>query len=274
MALTPKELLHKYHIRPRKGLGQNFLLDDKILQRIVDAADITANDTVVEVGAGLGTMTRWLAERAARVIAIEKDAELIAPLEEILAPYANVEIIHDDALNFTPHAAHLTHYKLVANLPYYITSAILRHFLEAEPRPEIIVVTMQREVAERIVAAPGEMSILAVSVQFYGAPRILFRVKAGAFYPSPQVDSAVLRIDAYSQPALPDVNAARFFEIVRAGFGQKRKQLRNSLAHGLDLPNEVITAALESANIAPTRRAESLSVAEWGAICRKLEIGD
>jgi 16S rRNA (adenine1518-N6/adenine1519-N6)-dimethyltransferase len=157
-------------------------------------------------------------------------------------------------------------FKIVANLPYYITSAVLRHVLEATPRPERMVVTVQKEVAERIVATPGQMSLLAVSVQFYGRPTLVHRIPAGAFYPPPKVDSAVVRIDTWPQPAIPVQDVDHFFRIVKAGFGQKRKQLKNSLAAGLNQPVEEIVSALAQAQLDPTRRAETLSLAEWGRL--------
>ena len=162
---------------------------------------------------------------------------------------------------------------MVGDLPYYVTSAVLRHFLENEPRPRLLVVTVQREVAERIVARPPHMSLLAVSVQFYGQPRLVARIPAGAFYPPPKVDSAVVRIDVTEQPTIvldPGLDPADFFRVVRAGFGQKRKTLRNSLSAGLGVPPAQVEKALESADIDPKRRAETLSLPEWARLARYL----
>ncbi|MBE2237529.1 MAG: 16S rRNA (adenine(1518)-N(6)/adenine(1519)-N(6))-dimethyltransferase [Caldilineaceae bacterium] len=158
-------------------------------------------------------------------------------------------------------------YKVVANLPYYITSAVLRHLLEAAPPPALAVLMVQWEVAQRICAAPGEMSLLAVSVQFYAAPRIVARVPAAAFRPRPKVDSAILHLEVRAQPAV-DIEAARFFSVVRAGFSQKRKQLHNSLAAGLNLDKAAVHQWLSAAGVTPTRRAETLSLAEWGELCQ------
>jgi 16S rRNA (adenine1518-N6/adenine1519-N6)-dimethyltransferase len=163
-------------------------------------------------------------------------------------------------------------YKVVANLPYYITSAVLRHLLEQADRPALAVVMVQKEVAERICAEPGQMSLLAVSVQSYAHPQIVHRTPASAFYPRPKVDSAVLRLDVYSQPLVTDIPSERFFAVVRAGFGQKRKQLLNSLSAGLALPKTAIQAALESVGINPKRRPEALSIEEWRRVC--LALGD
>ncbi len=154
-------------------------------------------------------------------------------------------------------------YKVVANLPYYITSAVLRHLLEATPRPERVVVTVQKEVGQRIVAGPRKMCLLAVGVQLYGQPALVLHIPAGAFYPPPMVDSAVVRIDAFAQPAITGVDVKPFFEVVKAGFGQKRKQLKNSLAAGLHRPASEIVKLMKQANIDPSRRAETLSLAEW-----------
>ncbi len=158
----------------------------------------------------------------------------------------------------------------MANLPYYITSAAIRHVQEANPPPQRIVLTVQREVAERIVAAPGELSLLAVSVQFYGRPRIVARIPAGAFVPPPKVDSAVVRIDTHPAPPVEVADVEAFFRVVRAGFGQKRKQIKNSLAAGLGLPGGVAAAALDRAGIDPQRRAQTLSLAEWASLTREI----
>jgi 16S rRNA (adenine1518-N6/adenine1519-N6)-dimethyltransferase len=266
-------LLRAHGLQPQKHLGQNFLLDAAALGRIVAAAELSPDDAVVEVGAGVGTLTRLLAEQAGQVVAIELDDGLVAILREQLADLPHVRILHGDVLQMAdlgyPHLG----YKVVANLPYYITSAVLRHFLEKAPRPLTLVVTVQREVARRIVAGPGEMSLLAVSVQFYGRPRIVARIPAGAFYPRPKVDSSVVRIDVGRQPAValpPGLDEEAFFQVVRAGFSQKRKMLRNSLSAGLGLPRAGVEEALARAGVDPRRRAETLSLAEWAAVARAI----
>ena len=278
------ELVRRYQIDPKRSLGQNFLLDPSHLDRIVAAADLAPTDIVLEIGPGLGTLTARLATQAGHVVAVELDDRLIELLRADFADRPHVQIVHGDILELDPPdllAAHLPQgtmaagykaagYKVVANLPYYITSAALRHLLEASVPPMLAVVMVQKEVAERICAAPGDLSLLAVSVQFYAVPRIVQRVPAGAFYPAPNVDSAVLRLDVRPQPAVPDVPPRDFFRVVRAGFGQKRKQLANSLSAGLSLPKSVIQDALSAAAIDPTRRAETLSLEEWGQLCRAL----
>ncbi len=273
MIADPREILRRHGLRPRKGLGQNFLVDRRALERIIAAAGLTPEDTVVEVGPGVGQLTQLLSDAAGRVIAVELDAQMVQVLREELAGRANVEIVAGDILEVNPGAlAGGQPYKVVANLPYYITSAALRHLLEAQPSPTRLVVTVQQEVAERITAQPGEMSLLAVSVQFYGRPQRVARIPAGAFYPPPKVDSAAVRIDVYPPDERPvqGIDPEHFFRVVRAGFGQRRKQLRNSLAAGLRLGTGDVEAALERAGIAPQRRAETLSLEEWAELSKQL----
>jgi 16S rRNA (adenine1518-N6/adenine1519-N6)-dimethyltransferase len=187
----------------------------------------------------------------------------------VLEPYANVEVIHGDILQLPTSSLQLPNAcKVVANIPYYITSALIRRLLEAEVRPSRIVLTVQREVAERMCAGPGEMSLLAVSVQFYSTPKIVARIPAGAFYPRPDVDSAVVRLDVRSEPAVTVGDVDAFFRVVKAGFSQKRKQLRNSLSAGLPIDNDSVEAALTQAGIDPKRRAETLTMEEWGRLAR------
>jgi 16S rRNA (adenine1518-N6/adenine1519-N6)-dimethyltransferase len=264
--IHPRRLLQRHSLHPKKSLGQNFLVNEGALRRIVGAADLTAADMVLEIGPGLGALTRLLAEAAGRVVAVELDDRLIPLLESELAGVGNVELIQGDILELDPAVLVDVPYKVVANLPYYITAPILRHFLEARVRPEIMVLTVQREVAERLTAKPGRMSLLAVSVQYYGRVTQVARIKAGSFFPRPEVDSAVVRIDLFqdSMAAVPAED--RFFRVVKAGFSQKRKQLRNSLRAGLGIPAERAVAALEAAGIDPRRRAETLSLEEWAVL--------
>jgi len=263
-------LLKQYHLRPRKSLGQNFLTDEHALAQIVAQAGITRADPVLEVGPGLGSLTRHLSEAARHVIAVEIDQTLLPPLRSIMAGYSNVSIIHGDILQLDPAALLAPHladerarYKVVANIPYYITSAIIRHLLEAAIKPETIVLTVQLEVARRICAQPPDMNLLAVSVQFYGTPQVVQRIKAGAFYPMPDVDSAVVRIDLPAAPPHPAADVDGFFRVAKAGFGQKRKQLHNALKAGLGRPAAEIDRALVEAQIDPQRRAETLTLIEW-----------
>lgn len=273
MTKSVPALLREHGVRPRKRLGQNFLLDPAAMGRIVEAADLSAADSVVEVGAGVGHLTRLLAAEAGTVVALELDDRLVEILREQVAELTNVRVIHGDVLNIPDFGFADLAYKIVGNLPYYITSAVLRHFLEGRPRPALLAVTVQREVAERIVAEPGDMSLLAVSVQFYGRPRILARIPSGSFYPSPQVDSAIVRIDVDAEPQVDldeVVSETAFFRVVRAGFSQRRKTLRNSLSGGLGLDPAVVEDGLRKAGVDPRRRAQTLSLQEWAAVARRL----
>jgi len=267
-----RRLLRRFDLQARKGLGQHFLIDREVLELITSAAELTPADVIVEVGPGLGVLTRELAKKAGLVIAIELDNKLAALLKQTLASFNNVIIINDDVLKIEPGALLNQQkvrfpYKVVANLPYYITSPVLRHFLEASAKPQMMIVMVQKEVAEAIVAKPGEMSLLSVSIQFYGEPRIISYVPAQCFYPAPEVDSAILRIDLYPQPTVA-VDEAGFFELVRGGFTAPRKQIANSLAQGLGLPKAEVLPLLETANIVPQRRAETLTLGEWAQLWR------
>ena len=275
-----RSLLRRFGLRARKGLGQHFLIDEKVLKSIVSAAELTPQDVIIEVGPGLGVLTRELARRAGCVIAVELDDQLAAILKETLAVYKNVAIVNEDVLKVNPidllkgHTARLTmgvvtpsHYKVVANLPYYITSPILRHFLEALAKPETMVVMVQKEVAEEITAEPGRMSLLSIGIQLYGVPTIVSHVPAESFFPPPEVDSAILRINVYPRPAV-SVDVESFFTVVRAGFSAARKQIANSLAQGLGLPKSEVLPLLEKARIESQRRAETLTIEEWARLWR------
>jgi 16S rRNA (adenine1518-N6/adenine1519-N6)-dimethyltransferase len=269
--LNVPTLLSQFHLRPKKSLGQNFLVDEAALAKVAAAADLTPADAVLEIGPGLGSLTRHLASAASRVAAVELDEALLPALQHVLGPYPNVQIFPGDILTLNPSSFLLPpSYKVVANIPYYITSAVLRHLLEASARPSLIALTVQREVAERICAGPGEMSLLAVSVQFYARPRIAARIPAGAFYPKPDVDSAVVRLDVLPRPAVTVTDEAHFFRVVKAGFSQKRKQLRNALSGGLRLGARQVDEHLLRAGIDPKRRAETLTLEEWGTLAGSL----
>ncbi len=273
-----KGLLRRYDLRAKKSLGQHFLVDVSVLKRILEAAQVGKSDTVIEVGPGLGILTRALAEWAGRVIAVELDDKISEILKEDLKPFGNVIVIHTDILevqpeellqsaaSYVPPSIDANLYKVVANLPYYITSAALRHFLTARLKPGVMVVMVQKEVARQITALPGDMSILSVSVQLYGKPEIAGYVPAGSFYPAPTVDSAILKVSVYPKPIIPVTDEDSFFVLVRAGFCAARKQIGNSLAQGLKVPKAEVTVMLEKAGIAPERRAETLTLEEWGKL--------
>lgn len=263
-ALNVADLLQRYGLKPDKRLGQNFLVDPGALQRIVEVAKVGEQDVVLEIGPGLGSLTRYLANAARKVVAVEIDAALIAPLEDILAPYSNVTIIQGDILELDPaQLMDQPNYLVVANIPYYITSAVIRHLLEAQVKPQRMVLTVQREVAHRICAQPGDMSLLSLSVQVYGKPQVVTRIPAGSFYPAPNVDSAVVEVDLYSEPRIPVDRLGTFFQLARAGFSQRRKTLRNSLSAGLHLSPKEAEELLRQADIEPRRRAQALSIGAW-----------
>lgn len=262
--LNAATLLRQHGLRADKSLGQNFLDEPAALEKIVQAAEISGDDSILEIGPGLGSLTRYLAASAKTVTAVELDTNLVPVLRTVLAPHPNTRIIEGDILHFSPAELSLPEdYLVVANVPYYITSAIFRHLLETHPRPRRIVLTIQKEVAQRICAAPGDLSLLALSVQVYGQPRVAASISAGAFYPTPKVDSAVIRVDLYPQPLIPPPRLERFFQLARAGFSQKRKTLRNSLSAGLRISTTEAARLLENAGIDPMRRAETLSLDEW-----------
>lgn len=269
--LNAAHLLKKYGLRPHKGLGQNFLQDPIALEKIAEAAEIKPEDTVLEIGPGLGSLTRYLAASAREVVAVELDQRLLPPLKAVLAPYTNVHLIHGDILELSPdELVQEQNYIVAANIPYYITSAVIRHLLETKRKPRRLVLTIQKEVARRICEKPGDMSLLALSVQVYGKPRIAAQIPAGAFYPAPNVDSAVLVIDIYPDPLIPVQYLESFFKLIKAGFSQKRKTLRNSLAAGLAISPASAAELLESAGIDPRRRAETLSIREWQRLAEKI----
>jgi 16S rRNA (adenine1518-N6/adenine1519-N6)-dimethyltransferase len=269
--------LRQFGLRVRKGLGQHFLIDEEVLKLITSTAKLNPSDVVIEIGPGLGVLTRQLAEQAGRIIAVELDSELAAILEQTLASFDNVIIVNENVLKVAPTVllqqpktpfspATGSHYKVVANLPYYITSPALRHFLEASLKPQAMVVMVQKEVAQTIVARPGQMSVLSISVQFYGKPTIIDYIPAQCFYPAPEVDSAILRIDLYPEPAVAVTDEPSFFKLVRAGFTASRKQITNSLAQGLGLTKTEVLPLLKAANIVQQRRAETLTLIEWAQL--------
>lgn len=267
----PKNLLAQHGLSPKKSLGQNFIYDDYVLARIVDAAELGPDDDVLEIGPGLGSLTRHLAHAAQRVVAVELDDRLIPIFEEQLDDYTNIKLVHNDILKVNPADFFQQDYKVVANVPYYITGAILRHLLSGPVKPTTMVLTVQYEVAERLTAEPGDLSLLAVSVQFYGRVEIVDKIKAGAFWPRPDVDSAVVRIALYDERVVEPADEDAFFKLVKAGFSQKRKQLQKNLRMIGPDKNEV-RQMLELAGIDGRRRAETLSLEEWAAVFRVFNV--
>jgi 16S rRNA (adenine1518-N6/adenine1519-N6)-dimethyltransferase len=271
--MNDRQLLEQHNISPKKSLGQNFLHDPNTLEKIAASADLPPDATVLEIGPGTGNLTEVLARHAAHVIAVELDDRLVPLLRQRFEHRPNLEIIHGDILTVNladrlGTTANPAPYVVVANVPYYITSAILRRIFEDMPRPQRLVLTMQREVAERLVAGPGDMSVLTVSVQFYGQPQIIMRLSPAVFWPRPDVESAVVRIDVYDTPPVDVLGERLFFRVVRAGFSQKRKQLRNALSSGLGIAKTQSGELLAQAGIDPQRRAETLTLDEWAALAR------
>jgi 16S rRNA (adenine1518-N6/adenine1519-N6)-dimethyltransferase len=255
---------------PRKSLGQNFLVSKRIQRRILDAADIGLDDVVIEVGPGLGALTGEMVNRARRVIAIELDTGLAEELKRRFADVENLTVACGDArtIDYGALLQGEVGYKVVANLPYYAANPIIRRFLESSPKPQLMVVTVQREVARNMAAQPGKMGLLSVGIQLYARPRIVCYVPPRAFHPSPKVSSAVVRLDVLESLAVVVDDEGAFFHLARAGFSAPRKQLRNALAHGLGVPPAEAEELLCGAGIDHRRRAETLSLEEWGELYR------
>ena len=288
-----KNLLQKYNIKPNKIMGQNFLVDNNILKKIIETANLNKNDTVLEVGPGLGVLTKELAEKAKKVITIEKDKEIVEILKKELENYENIEIICNDVLKIlkdrvlerwagtalksyilakqgcankaVPSPDFLKtrslNYKVVANIPYYLTSHLIRTLLESENQPKEIVLLIQKEVAQRICASIPRMNLLAVSVQFYGIPEIISYVPKEDFLPEPKIDSAIIKVTNIKKPNNVDIK--KFFRLIKAGFSSPRKQLANNLANGLNLNKEEIKKALAECDLNIQARASNLSIKDW-----------
>jgi 16S rRNA (adenine1518-N6/adenine1519-N6)-dimethyltransferase len=260
-----KGILEKFDAKPKKNLGQNFLIDKNILQKIINSSDIKPDDIILEVGPGVGTLTQELTKIAKRVIAVEKDNTMCKILKESLKNYKNIEIINADILKFQIKEKK---YKVIANIPYYLTSPLIRKFLEnANPSQEIILM-VQKEVAQRICAKIPDMNLLAVSVQFYAKPKILFNVSKNSFWPVPKIDSAVIKITPHknSDNISPDL----FFKIVKAGFSHPRKQIAGNLSKSLKMNKKEITEWLIKNNLSPTQRAETLTIQDWRNLARDI----
>jgi 16S rRNA (adenine1518-N6/adenine1519-N6)-dimethyltransferase len=258
-----KELLKAHETTLKKHLGQNFLLEKKIAAKMLAAAQLSGKDTVYEIGPGLGTLTKELAQNASKVTAIEKDPAMVKILKETIKDLLNVEIIQADALKV---ALPQEKYKVVANLPYYLTSPLIRMFLEARNKPELMVFMVQKEIAQRICAKPSTMSILAVSVQFYAKVKIVSIVSKNSFWPRPKVDSAIIQI--VPKKNLSSLDSDLFFRIVKIGFKQPRKQLGNNLSAGFNFTKDTVEAWLGKNNLQSTLRAQTLSVEDWVALTK------
>lgn len=268
---TIKDLLKKHEAKPLKNLGQNFLIDRQVAKKIIEAADLSPSDNVLEIGPGFGTLTSMLAPKIKKIIAIEKDPKMSEVLRETLKDFNNIEIIQADILKLDPKTYLLSPYKIVANLPYYITSPLIRKFLESiELSPTLITLMIQKEVAQRICAKPPNMSILAISVQFYAEAKIISYVSKKSFWPQPKVDSAIIKIKPQVKTNKKEINNDLFFKVVRAGFSQPRKQLINNLSKELKIDKMKTREWLLKNKIQPTQRAERLNVEDWIALSKNL----
>ncbi len=280
-----QNLLKKYQLRLSKRLGQNFLIDRGAIKKIIKTTDLTPQDVVLEIGPGIGTLTIELAEKVKKVIAIEKDPGMRKILKDLLECWnvRNVEIIREDILKLDPKPYALKPYKVIGNLPFYLTAPVIRKFLEyknlAKGGPKEMVLVVQKEVGQRICAKPPDMNLLAVSVQFYAKPEIVSFVSRKSFWPQPKVDSAILRIVPLIKADRKLINADLLFEIVKAGFSQPRKQLINNLSQALlpvykqgGINRRVIRNWLLKNNIQPNQRAETLTIEDWIDLTKSCKI--
>lgn len=262
-----KNLLEKHKIRPSKGLGQNFLINKEVVKKFIESAELKPNDVVLEIGPGLGVLTQELAKKAGEVIAVEKDPIMVKVLKELLGCWnvRNVRIVKDDILKINPkcHIIPNTKYKIVANLPFYLTVPVIRKFLESNYQPRVMILIVQKEVGQRICAKPPDMNLLAVSVQIYAKPEIVSYISKNSFWPKPKVDSAIICIAPLINADRKLINADLFFKIVRAGFSQPRKQLLNNLSKTLKFNKKKTKSWLLKNKIQPIQRAETLKVCDW-----------
>jgi 16S rRNA (adenine1518-N6/adenine1519-N6)-dimethyltransferase len=265
----PKQLLNRHGIVPKKSLGQNFLIEESILSRISALGELTSIDHVLEVGPGLGSLTRKLAIDSGTVVAVELDQRLAPILQEQLEGFGNVQLVYGDILEIKIAELFDTAYKVLANVPYYVTGAILRHLLTPSLKPSLMVLTVQKEVADRLTAVQGDMSVLAVSVQLHGTIKREFIIRSGSFWPRPEVDSAVVRFQLHEERLLRHDEQPAFMKLVRMGFSSKRKQLHNNL-RAYEPDRDRLRDAFVYTGIDATRRAETLSVEEWLALFRYL----
>jgi 16S rRNA (adenine1518-N6/adenine1519-N6)-dimethyltransferase len=270
-----KELLRRYNLHPKKRFGQNFLTDRNVLNKVLDAADIREGDPVLEVGAGAGVLTQAIAERGAKVVAVEVDRSMTAILEEVLAGRPNVSVVNADFLSLSLPQFLIAHFgevkvKVVGNLPYYITSPIITELLAARSRIELAVLMVQKEVAERLISSPGtrDYSSMSVFVQYCSEPEIVAHVSKNVFLPPPDVSSAIVRLMPRPEPPVAVPSEELFLSVVHCAFGQRRKMLLNSLSDcpALGLSKEQTARVLDRADIEPSRRAETLSIGEFARI--------
>jgi 16S rRNA (adenine1518-N6/adenine1519-N6)-dimethyltransferase len=277
-----KYLTKNFGIRPQRESGQNFLVDESVLDSIIESAELSPEDNVLEIGAGFGPLTKKLAEKVNKVWAVELEKRFIPVLQKLAKAYSPIEVIHEDIIKLN--VAKLVggrQYKIVANIPYNITSYVMRKFLEQDPKPESMSVLIQKEVAERIVEKPGKMSLLAVSVQYFGKVRIVRVVSKLCFWPAPKVDSAVLRVeDIMGEKQIIEENTKngydftqkQFFQEVKGGFSAKRKQIHNNLTNSFHADPDTIYRVLLENGIKPQLRAQDLKIDDWEKLTMGLKL--
>lgn len=273
--LSIKKLISQYHIRPQKRRGQNFLINPAVTDQMISSAQIKPQDVILEIGPGFGILTKRLAQSAKQVLTVEIDHQIVQALRIILSDYHHVKIIEGDILKIQSALINdlPPNYKIVANLPFQITSFFLRQFLECINKPKEMTLLVQKELGERICAQPGHMSLIAVAVQFYGQPRVIRTIGKENFWPSPEVDTAILRIEnigASFSTSLSSDQTKKFWRIVRIGFSARRKQLQNNLRAGLKTESVAIEAILDKIGLDKRIRAQDVSLASWLNLAREL----
>lgn len=266
-----KRELNNFGLKANKVLGQNFLYSESVVSDMVEAAELENSDTVLEVGPGLGILTEEIAKKKCKILAVEKDQNLISYLDSKFRDNKNIEIINQDILKLQTTNYQLKDYKIIANLPFYLTSRFIRVFLEKKEKPSVMVLLMQKEVAERIVATNKNRSILSVSCELYSKAEIIREVSNRSFYPKPNVDCAVIKFDVFKELKYDIKNIELFFRIVKAGFSARRKQIHNNLSNGLKIESNKTKEILKKTNIDFTRRAQTLSLAEWHELYKEIK---
>ena len=270
-------MLEKYKIHPLKGLGQNFLVNKGAVKMVINAADIKPDEVILEVGPGLGALTKELAKKAKKVIAVEKDRKMVEILKETLKGFENIEIVRGDILKLKLQIP--KPYKIVANLPFHLTAPVIRKFLESANTPEEMILVVQKEVGQRICARVPDMNLLAISVQVYAEAEIANYVSKKSFWPRPKVDAAIIKIQIpkskfqnFAKFGLAKEKTDLFFKVVRAGFSQPRKQLINNLSQGLKLNRVKVEGWLKKNGIHSTQRAETLTLKDWIKLTKSIKI--
>ncbi len=260
---TLKQLLIDHGLSPNKTYGQHFLMDEIVLQDMVDVAGITSKDSVLEVGPGIGNLTKFLIDKSDSVLSVEKDPQFVSILNSLKKKNKNFQYILGDILEMGKELSGLENYKVIANIPYYVTGKIVQYFLKAKNKPSSLTLLMQKEVAQNIVAKEGSLGLLAISVQLYANAKLIETVPARKFYPAPKVDSSVIHIELFKKPKYKINNEQKLFKILRACFTGKRKQIHNTLTNNLGLKKDEVQIILENLKLDPQLRPQQLSIQQW-----------